>query len=385
MDTGSDKETVKRSRPRVSVLMTVYNGMPFLPEAIDSVLGQRFQDFELVIVDDASTDDSLACVRSYRDPRIRLLTNEQNRGQSWSLNRGLEAARGDYVARLDQDDVCLPERLERQGAFLDARPDVAVVGAWAYRIDAQGALKGLYGRRALGGDGSMIGTLLLGITPFFHSSVMYRRDIVLKVGGYNAGFASADDYELWIRLALGRHHAGVVHAALVKVRAHPSQQTTARGAAHRRSAIRAHDYLVERLGVGAESARLASLLRMEPGSWRGRRSADDTQRTIGVLNALLVGIRTELGLSAQDASDLEYTVCRGLAGAALIGVLTGHPRAFALYRWCFRRATAREPSRLAGYARFLVLSLLAAPSVRKLLSEVASRWARLPYMPRPEA
>src|SRR3972149_6665359 len=99
---------------RVTVLMAVYNGLPYLRQAIESVLTQSFTSFELLVVDDASSDGSVACVRSFNDPRVRLVCNERNLRQTASLNRGLELARGEYIARLDQDDLCAPDRLEKQ-------------------------------------------------------------------------------------------------------------------------------------------------------------------------------------------------------------------------------------------------------------------------------
>src|SRR4030067_3608444 len=121
--------------PMVTVLMTVYNGLPFVREAIDSILGQTFEDFEFLIIDDASTDASAECVRSYRDPRIRLESNNCNMRQVGSLNRGLGLARGRYGAGMDQDDIRLPTRLEKQVAFLEQRLGIDVIGTWANKID----------------------------------------------------------------------------------------------------------------------------------------------------------------------------------------------------------------------------------------------------------
>ena len=107
--------------------MPVYNGLPYLPHAIESVLDQTFTDFEFLIINDASTDDSFACIRSYKDPRIRLVCNETNLGQTRTLNKGLELAQGPFIARLDQDDIAYPKRLAKQVAYLDANPEVALV------------------------------------------------------------------------------------------------------------------------------------------------------------------------------------------------------------------------------------------------------------------
>src|SRR5258705_775698 len=113
--------------PQVSVLLPVWNGERHLAAAIESVLGQSFTDFELLIVDDGSTDGSAALIRRYGDERIRLFENEKNLGVTRSLNLGLAQARGRYVARMDADDLSAPERLARQVAFLDSHPEVALV------------------------------------------------------------------------------------------------------------------------------------------------------------------------------------------------------------------------------------------------------------------
>jgi len=126
--------------PRVSVVMPVYNGMPYLPGALDSILRQTFHNFEFIVIDDGSTDDTAevlaACAA--RDRRLRVLTMAQNRGIIAALNSGLEAACGEFIARMDADDVALPERLERQVAFLDAHADHVVVGSSCSFIDTVG-------------------------------------------------------------------------------------------------------------------------------------------------------------------------------------------------------------------------------------------------------
>ncbi|MEN6462126.1 MAG: glycosyltransferase family 2 protein, partial [Syntrophomonas sp.] len=116
--------------PLVTVLMAVYNGEQFLKESIDSILSQTFSDFEFIIVDDASTDNSRALIDSYADPRIRVISNAHNLRLAGSLNRGLSLARGKYVARMDADDISLRQRLEKQVAFMESRPDIGVSGSW---------------------------------------------------------------------------------------------------------------------------------------------------------------------------------------------------------------------------------------------------------------
>ena len=117
--------------PRVTVLTTLYNKGPFVEEAIESILDNTFADFELLVVDDASTDDGLERVRRFSDPRIRILVSDVNTGRAAAANRGYDAARGDYVAVLDADDVADPQRLAKQVAFMDAHPEIDICGSYA--------------------------------------------------------------------------------------------------------------------------------------------------------------------------------------------------------------------------------------------------------------
>src|SRR5437868_2907435 len=122
--------------------MTVYNSEEYLREAIESILGQTFTDFEFIIIDDGSTDRSADIVNSYSDTRIRFLSNSSNLGLVASLNEGIERARGEYIARMDCDDVSLPERLAKQVTFMDSRPELAASGTWAKEIDEEGNVIG---------------------------------------------------------------------------------------------------------------------------------------------------------------------------------------------------------------------------------------------------
>jgi len=132
------------SVPRVTVTMMVYNAERYLRQAIDSVLNQTFTDFELLFLDDASTDRSLEIIQSYSDPRIRLIRNENNRGVAYSRSKALPLARGEYVAVLDADDVALPERLQVQVSYLDSHPDICLVGSSCQVIEEDGSVRFIY-------------------------------------------------------------------------------------------------------------------------------------------------------------------------------------------------------------------------------------------------
>ncbi len=184
--------------PRLSVLMTVFNAGAFLGPAMDSVLAQDFGDFEFVIVDDGSTDGSVARMRSVSDPRIRLYVNERNLGQTPSLNIGLRLCRGAYIARLDADDLCLPGRFRRQVAFLDAHPDIGIVGGSVRTIDADGRMME---RSPLPTDDDALRWLSMTRNPFHHPSVTLRRDLIERTGHYfDEQYGANQDYDLWDRL-----------------------------------------------------------------------------------------------------------------------------------------------------------------------------------------
>jgi hypothetical protein len=191
------------SNPRITVLMTVYNGMPYIGAAVESILSQTFTDFEFLIINDGSLDDSMAAVAKYPDDRIRVVENPENIGQTRSLNHGLQLARGELIARLDQDDIALPERLEKQVAFADANPQVAALGTAATIIDEEGSEIG--SAPALTSERTLKWSLLFHNT-LFHPSVMFRRSIVLdEYGGYDENIVICQDFDLWSRIA--EHHA----------------------------------------------------------------------------------------------------------------------------------------------------------------------------------
>jgi glycosyltransferase involved in cell wall biosynthesis len=189
------------TEPAISVAMSVYNGERFLVEAVDSVLAQSFGDFELLILDDGSSDATPRILRDYaaRDPRVRPIIRE-NRGLIASLNQLLAEARAPLIARMDADDICQPNRFERQIAFLAGNPDYGVVGSAAYDIDENGGPYPAPDHPPPLTHEEVLATIELR-PPLCHPSVMARRDIMLAAGGYHAAFRHCEDYDLWLRLA----------------------------------------------------------------------------------------------------------------------------------------------------------------------------------------
>ena len=186
--------------PRISVALSVYNDELFLPAAIESILGQNFEDFEFLIVDDGSTDRSGAIIADYarRDPRIRAI-HQENRGLIAGLNRLIDEARAPLIARMDGDDISLRDRFGRQVEFLDLNPDHGVLGTGTLDIDEAGTLRPHTDSRPLD-HGGIVAALQHG-SPICHPSVMMRRDAVRAVGGYRPAYRHCEDYDLWLRLS----------------------------------------------------------------------------------------------------------------------------------------------------------------------------------------
>jgi glycosyltransferase involved in cell wall biosynthesis len=182
----------------VTVLMSVHNDRRYLPESLDSILAQTFTDFELLVIDDGSTDGSADLLRTLTDRRVRVIRNESNLGLTRSLNIGLNESTGTYVARMDADDVMLLNRLERQVRFLESNPDVGVLGTSRTLIDEDGGF--IADAPALPDDRQIRWKCLLG-NPLAHPTVMLRRDVLERHGlRYDERYATAQDYELWTRL-----------------------------------------------------------------------------------------------------------------------------------------------------------------------------------------
>ena len=217
------------SAPSISVAMSVYNGERFLAAAIESVSAQTHTDFEFLILDDGSTDASRAIVAHYAasDARIRLIVRE-NRGLVASLNELLAQARAPLVARMDADDVCLPQRFERQIAFLSRHPEIGVLGTWTDDIDENDAPYPLNAADHPIDHEGFVAAVEHGAPLLCHPAVMFRRDLVLSVGAYHPAFRHCEDLDLWLRLASVTQIANLPER-LLRYR-HYSQQVSSRHA-----------------------------------------------------------------------------------------------------------------------------------------------------------
>jgi glycosyltransferase involved in cell wall biosynthesis len=195
--------------PSVTVLMPVYNAERYVTDALESILNQTFGDFEFIVINDGSTDKSLEILKRYaaQDDRIRLISRE-NRGLVATLNEGLALARTPLIARMDADDISLPERLQLQAAFMDAHREVVCVGSYCDIIDATGRVIGIYSSMPTGHK-EILDSLLNGVCVITHPTAMFRRERVLHAGGYDAAWMLVEDHELWLRLCASGELAGI--------------------------------------------------------------------------------------------------------------------------------------------------------------------------------
>lgn len=184
--------------PEVSVVMSVHNSSRFLQEAIDSILAQTYEDFEFIIVDDGSTDESGLILAEQTDDRIRVLRLQENQGIPVAVQRGIEMSSGKYIARMDSDDVALSTRLEKQLAFLESFPEVGVVGAQRRYLDAEGNVS-VSNVSVPCGHNRIVWSVFLGAS-FWNSSTVIRREVLDEAGGYDSRYLYASDLELWTRL-----------------------------------------------------------------------------------------------------------------------------------------------------------------------------------------
>lgn len=207
--------------PRLSVIVPVYNAERYVAETIKSILTQEFNSFELIVIDDGSSDRSLEIIREFRDPRLLLILNERNKGLIYSINRGLSLARGDYATRVDHDDLCYHGRFATQVAFLDNNPSTGAVGSWAEIVDERGIP---HLKCVVPIDPDRITDQLLEDNCFVSPSVMFRLKLVMSLGGYREAAALAEDYDLWLRIGEKAKLANIPKV-LVGYRVHDRQQS----------------------------------------------------------------------------------------------------------------------------------------------------------------
>ena len=290
--------------PAVSVLLAVHNDARFLPATLDSILGQTFDDFELVTIDDASTDATPQILQSAGDPRIRYFRNDQNAGLVRSLNRGLALCRGRLIARIDGDDLCERERFAAQVAYLAEHPDLAGCATWTTEIDEHDQVIGALEPCE---DPDHVRWSLCHTNRLYHPSIMLRRDVLAEAGGYDAAYPATEDYELWTRLIAGGERFAVVPRRLIRYRRRPGSVS----AIHRdRQRTVGHQiatrYVSQLLGRPCDEQTVALMRQMM--SWERVDAATSAQQVKAALKLMADVRRQALGRAgdaARAAADAE--------------------------------------------------------------------------------
>jgi len=210
--------------PEISAVLPVYNGEAYVREAVESILAQTFPDFELIIINDGSTDGSGEILRELasRDPRI-VLVERANGGLVSALNEGIEMARADLIARMDADDAAVPERFALQLARMRAEPELGVLGSFIRIVDKTGRFirQGSYPVMP-----AETARFLKHGSPLAHPTVMMRKEAVMKVGGYRQAFSHCEDYDLWLRISELGYAIANIPQPLLNYRVHGANVST---------------------------------------------------------------------------------------------------------------------------------------------------------------
>ena len=246
--------------PRVSVVLPAYNSERYLAAAIASVLSQTFADFELIVVDDASSDGTPGIIAEYarRDDRLQPVYLEENQGTAAARNHGLGAARGELIAVMDGDDICLPDRFRKQVTYLDANADVGALGGNVFFVDDDLSFRH---QASLPQEHALIVWGLFFGQFFCHPTCMIRRKLLDEAGGYAAGLLTADDLELWTRLAGKTRFANLPDICLL-YRRHPHAEGIGRRASQDATAESMRQRLLQRLWGEAPAASLHRFQRL---------------------------------------------------------------------------------------------------------------------------
>ncbi len=266
--------------PLISVVMSVYNSATYLREAMDSILNQSYSNFEFIIINDGSKDESLSILRSYTDSRIKLFDNGENKGLIYSLNKGIEAATGKYIARMDADDISLPKRFEKQLAFLEAEPTIAVCSCdYILFSENKETLS-----PAFKTHDEILGWMLFNASVA-HPSLMIRTSVLKQQNQvFDPEFKHAEDYDLWSRL-LFKGKFGAVNETLFKYREHAGQVTRIHNSEQIASANRIRKNILKNAGFSFSEQELQ--IHNMIGSSQLFRSFDELQRAEKWLNRLL--------------------------------------------------------------------------------------------------
>ena len=210
------------NKPKISVLMGVYNGSKHVQSAMLSILAQDYQEFEFIIINDGSTDDSLRKIKAINDPRI-VIIDQKNQGLTKSLNHALSIAKGEYIARQDADDISLSSRFTKQIREFEKTPELGMLGSSMYISNSKGTFNEIFHYPCQHHE---LKKAVFSFNPFIHGAMMIKKDILLQAGGYNEDYTYVQDYELWSRLIFTTTSANLPEPLYARLREDDCSETS---------------------------------------------------------------------------------------------------------------------------------------------------------------
>lgn len=268
------------SNPKVSVFMPVYNAGSYLNAAIESILNQSFTDFEFVIVNDGSTDQSEAIILSYKDPRIRLVNNPKNLGLIASLNVGLEICRGDYIVRMDQDDISLPDRIALQVSFMEQNPEIGLIGSWFEDFGDQIESKVV----RYSTNDTEIRIRHLYQTHISHPTAVLRSAVVRKHNvRFDPEFVHGEDYNCWVTMSAFCKMSNYP-AVLVRKRDHPRNITNSFSSTMHSTCTKVKQKQFDAMGAAVSQAEADLYTRFADPEWQF--SIDEMNQLLSLLTRI---------------------------------------------------------------------------------------------------
>lgn len=346
-------------KPILTVLMTVRNGEPYLYEAVTSILNQTYRNFRFLILDNASTDNSCQIMRSFNDPRIDLIELPEDIGQVAALNKGLKMINTPFVARMDADDISLPTRFEKEmSEMLNFNPKVAVVGSWMQVID-QNNRPGHVIKGHIDSYPEYLFSLLKHSIPLSHPSVIFRRNAVLKVGGYDMNFPYAEDFNLWACLALAGYHAKVIPEPLCYYRVHEGQQSVYKRQIQRQNSINIQERMIRNFSNGFPTRPIRLFFENEDSLWQEISSPRTMKNLIKALQQVLANMQTKLNMAPKESTRMMWLFYNKAGEVASRGVVLSYRKtSLLLYLFALKGGL----SIIRNYTlRYLVIFILPSP------------------------
>ena len=348
--------------PKVTVLTCVYNGLPYLKEAIESTLNQTYKDFEYLIIDDASPDENVSkLIESYKDPRINFVKNQKNLGVSNTINKALSIIKTKYVVRIDQDDVNLPRRIEEQISFLEKNPDIDMVCSWEHAIDSKGH-KIKSWKRKLDNYGEFLGYVLIGICPIWHPSITFKTKVMIDAGGFDESYIRAEDFEVTARLALQRYGAAIVPKFHLLQRHHDTSQSSEFAAEQASVARRINIEAISSFSSHPDIELLCDFLNFELAEKNLKIRRKNLVRIYDAMTDLIYNVTIKQRLSIEESSSMEKIIYRRVG----LGIK-------------FFPIIKRLPDFLF-YLVFYITSPLQLKKIRLLLSKIYHGLLKIPYL-----